>query len=61
MRKVISRMKIGRELGEGFWTAWGGRQGCPLSPIIFNIVLADLEEKMGKIKWGESVYFGLCG
>lgn len=23
MRKVISRVKIGRELGEGFWTAWG--------------------------------------
>lgn len=45
-------MRIGKEMGEVFWTARGVRQGCPLSPIIFNIVLADLEEEMGKVKWG---------
>lgn len=51
MREVKSRVRIGKEMGEVFWTARGVRQGCPLSPI-FNIVLADLEEEMRKVKWG---------
>lgn len=25
---------------------------CPLSPLLFNLVLADVEEEMGKVKWG---------
>lgn len=34
------------------WTARGVRQGCPKSPILFNLVLADLEEELRKVKWG---------
>lgn len=27
------------------------KTGCPLSPIRFNLVIADMEEEMGKVKW----------
>jgi len=40
-------------LGRGFWTAKGVRQECSASPVLFNIVMANLEEKMNKIKWRE--------
>lgn len=32
--------------------ARGVRQGYPLSPLLFNILTADIEEQMGKVKWG---------
>jgi len=38
-------------MGEEFWTERGVRQGCPMSPILFNILMSDIEEEMGKISW----------
>lgn len=38
------------ELGENFWTARRVRQDCPLSPVLFNILMADVEEEMGKVR-----------
>lgn len=52
LRETRCRVRIGGEEGEGFWTARGVRQGCPMSPILFNLVLADLEEELRKVKWG---------
>ena len=49
-KETKSKIKIGnKEIGE-FWTEKGIRQGCPLSPIIFNIGMADLNEELGKIQ-----------
>ena len=50
-RETISRLKVGEETGEVFWTRKGVRQGCPLSPILFNILTADLEEELRKGRW----------
>lgn len=52
LRETRCRVRIGEEEDEGFWTARGVRQGCPMSPILFNLVLADLEEELRKVKCG---------
>jgi len=53
LRETRSRVKVGEvESEKSFWTARGMRQGCPLSPLLFNLVIADLEEEMGKVRWG---------
>ncbi|XP_071568694.1 uncharacterized protein [Temnothorax nylanderi] len=52
LRETKSRVRVGNEIGEEFWTGRGVRQGCPLSPLLFNIMLADMEEEMGRVKWG---------
>jgi len=48
LRQTKSKVRVEREVGESFWTERGLRQGCPLSLILFNILIADLEEEMGK-------------
>jgi len=68
IRETKSRVRVRGQMGEGFWTARRVRQGCPLSPLLFNLLLADLEEEMGKIKWGvgkdrgeTSLHAVICG
>lgn len=42
---------MGGEIEEGFWTVRGVRRGCPLSPLLFNILMANIEEEMGRVNW----------
>lgn len=52
LRETKSRVKVGNEMGESFWTAKGIRQGCPINFLLFSILLADIKEEMRKVKWG---------
>lgn len=46
LMETKSRVKIGREIEKEFWIGRRIRQGCPLSPSLFNILIANLEEKL---------------
>lgn len=61
-----SRIRVGKKVREEFWTTRGVRQECPLNPMLFNIMIANVEKVMKKIKWGEvklgekNLHLGLC-
>jgi len=52
LRETKSRVRIAWKVGKGFWMTRGVRQECPLSPMLFNLLIVDLEEEMRKIRWG---------
>lgn len=52
MRETRCRIRVRGEIGQSFWTTRWARQGCPLSPLLFNILTANLEEGMRRVKWG---------
>lgn len=43
-------MKIDRSYGERFWTTKRVKQGCPLSPLLFNVMIDDIEKALGRDK-----------
>jgi len=47
-----SRVKVKRQWSEKFWLARGLRQGCAVNPMLFNLLIADMEEYMAKGRWG---------
>lgn len=46
--KVKCRIRVGGIESEEFWVEKGVRQGCSLSPTLFNIYIADIEEELIK-------------
>lgn len=55
-RKTKSRVRVKKKMGEMFWTAREFRQECPLSPLLFSVLVAYLEQEMSKVRWrGEKI------
>lgn len=51
LRETINRVRVGEEEGREFWTVMGVTQGCPASPTLFTVMLADMEEELRKRGW----------
>lgn len=49
-RNTKVRIEINGKVIDEFEVREGVRQGCPLSPTLFNIAVADLEEEMAKVQ-----------
>lgn len=52
LRETVNRVQVGEKEGEKFWTVREVRQKCPLSPCLFTLMLADVDEKLEKGEWG---------
>lgn len=52
LRETISRVRVDGEEGRRFWTVRKVRQGYPLSPGLFTLMLADVNEELRKGGWG---------
>lgn len=45
-KETMNVIKVGNRKSGVFWTKKGVRQDCPMSPVLFNIYLMDLETEM---------------
>lgn len=56
VKKILreTRSRMGEQISEKFWMAGRMWQGCPLNLMFFSILITDLEEEMGKMRWGET-------
>lgn len=52
LRETVSRVRVGEKEGGRFWTGKGVKQGCPLSPCLFTLLIADMEEALEEEGWG---------
>ena len=52
-----AKVIIEGEVIDEFGVKEGVRQGCPLSPTLFDVVVSDLEEEMGKVQ-GSGAWLG---
>ncbi|KAM0724673.1 LINE-1 reverse transcriptase-like protein [Formica fusca] len=51
-KETKNKVKVGNRRTEEFWTESGVRQGCPMSPTLFNMYIMDLEAEMRKEQTG---------
>lgn len=50
--EIYEEMKSVVRIRGRVWTEKGVRQGCPLSPLLFNLSIANMEEGLGKDEVG---------
>lgn len=50
INEMKSKVTVGGEVRKYFWIAKEVRQGCPLSAMLFNILIVSVEKVMGKVK-----------
>ncbi|XP_070531356.1 golgin subfamily A member 6-like protein 7 [Cardiocondyla obscurior] len=48
LEETVNKVKVKDKEGKSFWTTKGVRQGCPLSPSLFTLLLADIDEELEK-------------
>lgn len=54
-KQTICRIKVNGSTSEDFFTSRGVRQGCPLSPLLFNIYIENLDKELERKKEGGTV------
>lgn len=47
---IKTKSRVEGKTGDYFWTARKVRQGCLLSPLLFNLIIVDLEKEMVGVK-----------
>lgn len=52
LEETASRVRVGDKKRGSFWTERWVRQGYPLSLCLFTLLLADLDEKLEKKRYG---------
>jgi len=52
LKETVNKVRVKEIEGKSFWTTRGIRQGCPLSPSLFTLLLAHLDEELEKGGWG---------
>lgn len=46
--ETVNKVRVGEKETTEFWTSKGLRQGCPLSPSLFTLLIADVEDTLRK-------------
>ena len=50
--ETVCAVKVNEKVSKQFWTVKGVRQGCPLSPSLFAIYIAEIDEKLAAAQMG---------
>lgn len=66
LRETRNRIRVGKAVGQSFWTGRRVRQGCPMSPYVQSPVRGfgggykERRLRRNETRWGENIYSGVC-